>query len=96
MKVLSLYSGADNLGDGVIQAGHEVKLAIEMNNDCCRTIKLNHPDTEVINGKVSDQNHLADSIVLLVVHHVQNLAGQKVTELLTYVRLITLFGDYKG
>ena len=54
MKVLSLYSGADNLGDGVIQAGHEVKLAIEMNNDCCRTIKLNHPDTEVINGKVSD------------------------------------------
>ena len=54
LKVLSLYSGADNLGDGVIQAGHKVKLAIEMNNDCCRTIKLNHPDTEVINGKVSD------------------------------------------
>jgi DNA (cytosine-5)-methyltransferase 1 len=54
LKVLSLYSGADNLGDGVIQAGHDVKLAIEINNDCCRTIKLNHPDTEVINGKVSD------------------------------------------
>jgi len=54
MKCLSLYSGADNLGDGVIQAGHEVTLCIETDADCCKTIKLNHPDTEVIYGKVSD------------------------------------------
>jgi len=54
MKCLSLYSGADNLGDGVRQAGHKVSLCIEMNTDCCKTIKLNDPDTEVINGKVSD------------------------------------------
>jgi len=51
---ISLYSGADNLGDGLIQAGGKIKLAIERDSDCCETIKLNHPDTEVINGLVSD------------------------------------------
>jgi len=30
MKCISPYSGADNLGDGVIQAGHEVILAIDI------------------------------------------------------------------
>jgi len=54
MKCISPYSGADNLGDGVIQAGHEVILAIDTNEDACKTINLNHPDIEVINGKVSD------------------------------------------
>ena len=56
MKCISLYSGADNLGDGFIQAGHEIILCIEKDKDCCETIKLNHPDIEVINGSVS--NHL--------------------------------------
>lgn len=54
MKCVSLYSGADNLGDGVIQVGHEIILCVESNKDCCETIKLNHPDIEVINGLVSD------------------------------------------
>ncbi len=54
MKCVSLYSGADNLGDGIIQAGHEIILCVESNKDCCETIKLNHPDIEVINGTVSD------------------------------------------
>jgi len=54
LKCVSLYSGADNLGDGVIQAGHEVILCIEKDKDCCETIKLNHPDIEIINGLVSD------------------------------------------
>lgn len=54
MKCVSLYSGADNLGDGVIQAGHEIILCVEKDKDCCETIKLNHPDIEVINGLVSD------------------------------------------
>ncbi len=61
MKVVSLYSGADNLGDGIFQAGHEVVLAVEYNPikpslgaDACETIKLNHPDCEVINKPVSE------------------------------------------
>ena len=54
MNCVSLYSGADNLGDGFIQAGHKIILCVEHDKDCCETIKLNHPDIEVINGKVSD------------------------------------------
>lgn len=54
MKCVSLYSGADNLGDGFIQAGHEIILCVEKDFDCCQTINLNHPDIEVINGSVSD------------------------------------------
>lgn len=53
-EIVSLYSGADNLGDGCFQSGHNVKLCVEMDKDCCETIKLNHPDTEVINGLVSE------------------------------------------
>jgi len=54
MKCVSLYSGADNLGDGVIQAGHDIILCVEKDKDCCETIHLNHPDIEVINGTVSE------------------------------------------
>lgn len=54
MNCVSLYSGADNLGDGFIQAGHEIILCVEKDDDCCKTIKLNHPDIEVINGLVSE------------------------------------------
>ena len=52
LKCISLYSGADNLGDGFIQAGHKIILCVEYDKDCCETIKLNHPDIEVINDKV--------------------------------------------
>ncbi len=34
MKCVSLYSGADNLGDGFIQAGHKIVLCIEKDKDC--------------------------------------------------------------
>lgn len=61
MKIISLYSGADNIGDGCYQAGHKVIIAVEYNpekpslgRDACETIKLNHPDCEVINKPVSE------------------------------------------
>lgn len=61
LKAVSLYSGADNLGDGLFQAGHEVIMAVEyypkhpaFSKDACATIKENHPDTEVICKPVSD------------------------------------------
>lgn len=54
LTAISLYSGADNLGDGFIQAGGKIKLCIEKDKDCCETIKLNHPNIEVINGLVSE------------------------------------------
>tara|TARA_R110002051_G_scaffold284199_1_gene346309 strand:- start:114 stop:1196 length:1083 start_codon:yes stop_codon:yes gene_type:complete len=61
LKAVSLYSGADNLGDGLFQAGHEVIMAVEyypkhpaFSKDACATIKANHPDTEVICEPVSE------------------------------------------
>lgn len=54
MKCISLYSGADNLGDGFIQAGHKIIICVEQDKDCCETIKLNHPDIEIINKPVSE------------------------------------------
>lgn len=54
MKVLSLYCGAGGIDQGLKQAGFKTTLAIDYVDDCCKTIKTNHPDTEVICGKVSD------------------------------------------
>jgi len=54
LKIVSLYSGADGLGEGCFQAGHKIILAIDIEKDCLETIKLNHPDVETICGKVQD------------------------------------------
>lgn len=54
LTAISLYSGADNLGDGFIQAGGKITVCVEKDKNCCETIKLNHPDIEVINGLVSE------------------------------------------
>ena len=42
LNCLSLYSGADNLGDGIIQAGHKIKLCIEITKKTDYSISLNH------------------------------------------------------
>lgn len=54
MKVLSLYAGAGGIDEGLKQAGIKTTLAIDWEFDACKTLKLNHPDTEVICGRVSD------------------------------------------
>ena len=61
LTAVSLYSGADNLGDGFIQAGNKIKICVEYNpkepnfgKDACETIRLNHPDIEIINKPVSE------------------------------------------
>ena len=54
MKVLSLYCGAGGIDEGLRQAGIKTTLAIDHEQDCCKTIRLNHPDIETICGKVSD------------------------------------------
>lgn len=52
---ISLYSGAGGIDDGLWQTKKiKVKVAIDIEPDMCETIRLNHPDTEVICGKVSD------------------------------------------
>jgi site-specific DNA-cytosine methylase len=53
MKVLSLYSGGGGIEQGLKQAGIKTTLAIDVDIDCCKTLKLNH-ECEVIHGKVGD------------------------------------------
>lgn len=54
MKVLSLYCGGGGIDEGLRQAGIKTTLAIDIDKDCLETIKLNHPDTETICGRVGD------------------------------------------
>jgi len=53
MKVLSLYCGGGGMDQGLKQAGINTTLAIDLDSDSCKTMKLNH-DCEVINGNVGD------------------------------------------
>jgi len=54
MKILSLYSGGGGIDEGLKQAEIKTDIAIDYNYDACRTLKMNHPDTEVICGRVGD------------------------------------------
>lgn len=51
---ISLYCGAGGIDEGLKQAGIKTTLAIDSWKDACNTFKLNHPDCEVIHGKVID------------------------------------------
>ena len=39
INVISLYSGAGGLDLGFEQAGFKIKLAIEIDKSCCKTLK---------------------------------------------------------
>jgi len=56
---ISLYCGGGGIEEGLKQANIHVKLAIDYEKSMCDTIKLNHPDTEVIHGSVG---HYANSL----------------------------------
>lgn len=66
MKVLSLYCGAGGIDEGLKQAGIKTTIAIDAWKDACVTIKENHPDCEVINGKVSDYIESLNSADIVV------------------------------
>lgn len=55
MRILSLYCGAGGIDQGLKQAGLETTTAIDFNSDACETMRLNHPNTEVICSSVEDQ-----------------------------------------
>jgi DNA (cytosine-5)-methyltransferase 1 len=55
LKALSLFSGAGGMDVGAIAAGIDVIAASELDSHACNTYRLNHPNTEVIEGDI-DQN----------------------------------------
>ena len=65
MRVLSLYCGAGGIDEGLKQAGIKTTLAIDVDRDCCQTMKLNH-DCEILNGEVADYEKSLDDFDIVV------------------------------
>ena len=53
VRILSLYSGAGGIDEGLRQAGLKTTTAVDVEKHCCETMRFNHPDTEVIQGTVA-------------------------------------------
>ena len=45
---IELCAGAGGLGSGLIKAGFTPLLLNDNNKDCCKTLKHNHPDVNVV------------------------------------------------
>ncbi|MCY8151105.1 DNA cytosine methyltransferase [Bacillus paralicheniformis] len=49
---ISIFSGAGGLDIGLKKAGFDVKLALEIENAYCETLRLNHPELNVVQGDI--------------------------------------------
>ena len=58
MRAISLFSGAGGLDVGFIDAGVDVVIASELNEDACNTYEANHPDTTLIRGDIRENKVL--------------------------------------
>lgn len=53
-KVVSLFSGAGGLDYGLEAAGFDTAVAVEMDRDCCNTLRASRPGWRVIESNVFD------------------------------------------
>jgi len=53
-KAVSLFAGAGGLDIGIKRAGFDVKLAVELEETYCETLKANHPDLNVKQGDIME------------------------------------------
>jgi DNA (cytosine-5)-methyltransferase 1 len=53
-KVISLFSGAGGLDYGLEAAGFDTAVALEMDHDCCETLRKNRPHWGVIEKSIFD------------------------------------------
>lgn len=51
-RAISLFSGAGGMDCGFSRAGFDVKLAVEIDSACCDTLRLNCPETRVLEESV--------------------------------------------
>ena len=58
MKALSIFSGAGGMDIGVLQAGFDIQACIELDKNCCNTLRENikreHRKTRVYEGDIRD------------------------------------------
>jgi DNA (cytosine-5)-methyltransferase 1 len=53
-RIISLFTGAGGLDFGFEAAGFEPAVAVELDHDCCETIRANRPDWHVIERSIFD------------------------------------------
>lgn len=51
---ISLYTGAGGLDYGIEAAGFDTRVAVEMDKWCCKTLRHNRPDWEIIENKIEN------------------------------------------
>ncbi|NEW00667.1 DNA cytosine methyltransferase [Bacillus megaterium] len=56
MKVISFFAGAGGLDLGIMQAGFDLQLSVELESVYCSTLQQNHPDLIVRQGDIIDYN----------------------------------------
>lgn len=52
---VDLFCGAGGLSEGLIQAGHRVLVASDINRHMCETYRFNHDNTSVIQANISNE-----------------------------------------
>lgn len=53
---LSFFSGAGGLDIGIGMAGFDIKLSVEIEKTYCKTLKMNHPELNIVNEDIMKYN----------------------------------------
>lgn len=53
-KAVSFFSGAGGLDTGMMQAGFDIRLTIEIEETFCETLRTNHPGMNVLHGDIME------------------------------------------
>lgn len=56
LNALSFFTGAGGLDMGIHKAGFNVKLCVEIEKKYCETLKMNHPNWNVVQGDIMQYN----------------------------------------
>ncbi len=74
-KTVDLFSGAGGLLEGFEQAGMNHILANDIEQAACKTLKVNHPNLNVIEGDITESNVKSNIIDLAIKNEVEIICG---------------------